>query len=188
VAAGIEAGGNGISVLAGTTADAGLAGRYSGPVWPQAASTLVNITMVETAAKCFKFRTNFTIRMMDYGIFPECSMTESEFMEIAEATLDQIEASLERAAEAGDLDIECSRTGNVLEIEFVDSGSKIIINSQAPMQEIWIAAKSGGFHYRRDGLQWINTRDGSELFAALSNIVSVQSGCTLVLHPDMGNR
>lgn len=115
-------------------------------------------------------------------------MTESEFIGIAEATLDDIEDSLEKAAVSADLDIECSRTGNVIEIEFVDNGSKIIINSQAPMQEIWVAAKSGGFHYRREGVQWINTRDGAELFATLSNMVSLQSGCVVVLHPDIASQ
>ena len=112
-------------------------------------------------------------------------MTESEFLDLSEKTLDVIEAALERAANASDLDIECSRTGNVLEIEFVDNGSKIIINSQAPMQEIWIAAKSGGFHYKREGGQWINTRDGSELLVALSRMVSAQSDRMLVLNGDI---
>ena len=72
----------------------------------------------------------------------------------------------------------------MLEIECVNNGSKIIVNSQAPMQELWVAAKSGGFHYKRQGAQWINTRDGSELFAALSGIVSAQSGINLVLKSD----
>lgn len=112
-------------------------------------------------------------------------MTESEFMTLAETTLGAIEAALERAANTNDLDIECSRAGNVLEIEFADNGSKIIINSQAPMQEMWIAAKSGGFHYKREGLQWINTRDGSELFGALSKMVSAQSGSALILDADL---
>lgn len=109
-------------------------------------------------------------------------MTESEFMALAEATLNGIEASLEQASIANDLDVECSRSGNVLEIEFVDNGSKIIVNSQTPMQEMWVAAKSGGFHYKRQGSQWINTRDASELFAALSKMVSEQSGIALILH------
>jgi CyaY protein len=109
-------------------------------------------------------------------------MTESEFLGLAETTLDAIEAALEQAAGTSGIDIECSRTGNVLEIEFVDNGSKIIINSQAPMQEIWIAAKSGGFHFKREGQKWINTRDGTELFAALSSMVSGQSGSMLVLN------
>jgi CyaY protein len=103
-------------------------------------------------------------------------MTESEFLAVAEATLTAIEAELERAADSTGLDVECSRSGNVLEIEFVDNGSKIIVNSQAPMQEMWIAARSGGFHYKREGDRWINTRDGSELFAALSGMVSGQGG------------
>ena len=108
-------------------------------------------------------------------------MTESEFLVLAEGTLNAIEAALEGAANADDLDVECSRSGNVLEIEFVDNGSKIIVNSQAPMQEIWVAARSGGFHYRREGERWVNTRDGSELFAALSRMVSEQGGVGLVL-------
>ena len=108
-------------------------------------------------------------------------MTESEFLALADRTLGAIEAALEQVANDGELDVECSRSGNVLDIEFIDSGSKIIVNSQAPMQEIWVAARSGGFHYRRDGDRWINTRDGSELFAALSRLVSEQGGVAVAL-------
>ncbi|KIF80305.1 iron donor protein CyaY [Noviherbaspirillum autotrophicum] len=110
-------------------------------------------------------------------------MTESEFLALAEQTLSTIETALERASEDSDLDVECSRSGNVLEIEFVDNGSKIIVNSQAPMQEMWVAAKSGGFHYRREADRWINTRDGSELYAALSTMASEQGGMPVVLAP-----
>jgi len=108
-------------------------------------------------------------------------MTESEFLTLAERALSSIENSLESAAETSDLDVECSRSGNVLQIECIDNGSKIIINSQAPMQEIWLAAKSGGFHYKYDGSIWRNTRDGSELFAVLSAIVTEQAGVTVTL-------
>jgi CyaY protein len=109
-------------------------------------------------------------------------MTESEFIVLAEASLDAIENALERASNDSDLDVECSRSGNVLEIEFVDNGSKIIVNSQAPMQELWVASKSGGFHYKRVDGKWIDTRDGSELSAALSKMVSAQSGTHVALH------
>jgi len=108
-------------------------------------------------------------------------MTESEFLKQAEATLDQIEATLEVLADTCDLDVECTRSGNVLEIEFIDNGSKIIVNSQTPMQELWVAAKSGGFHFRTNGAQWLNTRDGGELFAALSQMVSKQAGIDVTL-------
>jgi len=108
-------------------------------------------------------------------------MTETEFLDLAEAVLDRIEVAIEAAGEAADVDVECSRSGNVLEIEFVDNGSKIIVNTQAPMKEIWVAARSGGFHYRFvDGL-WRDTRDGSELYAALSRLASTQGGSPLTL-------
>ena len=108
-------------------------------------------------------------------------MTESEFLAAAEATLSKIETALENTADQTDLDVECSRSGHVLEIEFVDNGSKIIVNSQVPMQELWIAAKSGGFHYKQKGDIWVNTRDGSEFFAALSAMISSQGGVPVML-------
>jgi CyaY protein len=111
-------------------------------------------------------------------------MTESEFLDLADQTLSAIEAAFERATQDGDIDVESSRSGNVLEIEFIDDGSKIIVNSQAPMKEIWVAARSGGFHFRREEERWINTRDGSELFTALSAIASAQAGTSLLIEPE----
>ena len=108
-------------------------------------------------------------------------MTETEFLTVAGRVLDDVEAAFERAGDAADVDVECSRSGNVLEIEFIDNGSKIIVNTQAPMQEIWVAARAGGFHYRLgDGL-WLDTRDGSELYAALSRLASAQAGTALTI-------
>ena len=103
-------------------------------------------------------------------------MTEREFLTLAEDSL----AAIERAVEACGVDIEVTRTGNVLALELAD-GSRIVINSQTPMRQIWVAAKSGGFHYERVGERWCDTRDGTELFAALSRIVSAQGGQPVVL-------
>ena len=108
-------------------------------------------------------------------------MTETEFLDLAEAVLDHIEAAIEEAGEAADIDVECSRSGNVLEIEFVDNGSKIIVNTQAPMKEIWVAARAGGFHYRLIDGQWRDTRNGGELSDALSALASAQGGGTITL-------
>jgi CyaY protein len=108
-------------------------------------------------------------------------MTESEYLVLAEAVLNDIEIRLENIADTSEVDIECTRSGNVLEIEFIDTDSKIIVNTQAPMQEIWMAARSGGFHYRFNGQQWLDTRDGSELYAALSKVASLQAGSTITL-------
>lgn len=101
-------------------------------------------------------------------------MTENEFLDLADATLEAIEAAAESMAEESDLDIEVNRRGNVLELEL--EGGKVIINSQAPMKEMWVAARSGGFHYRREGERWVDTRSGKEMFAALSEILSGQLG------------
>lgn len=79
------------------------------------------------------------------------------------------------------VDVECRRSGNVLEIEFIKNASKIIVNSQAPMKEMWVAARSGGFHYRMVDGQWTDTRSGKELFAALSELVTEQGGAPVTL-------
>lgn len=98
-------------------------------------------------------------------------MTDSEYLTLAEAAFD----ALENALDVSGADVEYERSGNLLTLEF-DDGSKIIVNLQPPAHEIWVAAKAGGFHYRyRDG-GWHDTRDGSELFAALSRHVSAQAG------------
>lgn len=105
-------------------------------------------------------------------------MTDSEFNDLAEKTLDAIEAAVESTG----ADIEAARTGNVLTLELADGG-KVVVNSQGPMRQMWVAARSGGFHYAREGQQWRDTRDGSELFAALSRILSSQGGEPVVLAP-----
>lgn len=108
-------------------------------------------------------------------------MSETEFLALAESTLNGIEAAMDKLNDEDVIDVECKRSGNVLEIEFIDNGSKIIVNSQAPMQELWVAAKAGGYHYKRIGEAWINTRDGSELLATLSTLASGQGGATITL-------
>ena len=108
-------------------------------------------------------------------------MSETEFLDQAESTLSRIEAAFDRLNDEDVIDVECKRSGNVLEVEFIDNGSKLIINSQAPLQELWVAAKAGGYHYKRVDGQWINTRDGSELFAAVSALASAQGGAAVTL-------
>jgi CyaY protein len=103
-------------------------------------------------------------------------MTETEFLERAETAL----RSIESAIDAVDSDIEVTRAGNVMTLELSD-GSKVVVNSQAPMQQIWMAARSGAHHYAWDGSAWRDTRDGAELFAALSRVLSALGGAPVVL-------
>ena len=108
-------------------------------------------------------------------------MTETEFLRLVDSTLSRIEQVFEDAGQHTDVDVECSRSGSLLEIEFLENKSKIIINSQAALSELWVAARSGGFHYRHDGQHWRNTRDNSELMAALKQIALSQASLTIDL-------
>lgn len=108
-------------------------------------------------------------------------MTESEFLDLADSTLNRIETCFDKLNDDDVVDVECKRNGNVLEIEFIANGSKIIVNSQAPLQEMWMAARAGGYHYKRVGDEWRNTRDDSELFASLSQYVTEQGGAPVSL-------
>ena len=104
-------------------------------------------------------------------------MTESEFEALAGAALAALEGAFEAAVP--DADVQAKGTG-LLEIEF-DDGSKMVINRHAAAREIWVAARSGGFHFRYDGSVWRDTRDGTELFAAVSKLASQQSGTPVTL-------
>jgi len=100
------------------------------------------------------------------------AMDDKEFNQLADTILERIEHGLE--ASAADLDFELL-AGGVLEIELADD-SKIIVNRHGVAQEIWVAAKAGGFHFRWDGQAWLDTRDGEELLTKLSRLVSQQAG------------
>lgn len=105
-------------------------------------------------------------------------MDEREFNVRADAMLAHIEQALENCPL--DMDYELL-AGGILEIEFPGAGGKIVINRHAAAREIWVAAKSGGFHFRCEPVQagqwvWVGTRDGVELMAALSRCMSEQSG------------
>ena len=102
-------------------------------------------------------------------------MDPVQFEAAADAALELIEQAFERL----ELDFE-RKEGGVLEVEF-DDGSKIIVNRHSAAREIWVAARSGGFHFRGDGGTWRDTRSGEELLAALSRLVSEQLGRRVLL-------
>ena len=106
-------------------------------------------------------------------------MDERQFEALAGEALRAIERALDQSGVDADFEL---KEGGVLELEF-GNGSKIIVNRHRAAREIWVAARSGGFHYRWDGAAWRDTRDGAELFAALSKLVSAQSGTGVILAP-----
>lgn len=98
-------------------------------------------------------------------------MTESEFLQHSDALFNHIEDEID----AGGWAFDCQLSGNVLTIEAED-GAQIIINRHTPNQELWIAAKSGGYHFSEQNGQWLATRDGSEFFAVLNQVLSAACG------------
>lgn len=105
-------------------------------------------------------------------------MPDSDYLSRAEAVL----AAVERAVDEAEADIELERSGNVLTLEF-ENRTKIIVNLQPPMKEIWIAAKAGGFHYRYIDDEWRDTRTGTEFFSALTAYASEQAGEPVTFAP-----
>ena len=112
------------------------------------------------------------------GSGPSASFTAADYQRETHALLSRIESAADRWLQDDVIDIDTHRTGGLLELSF-PNGSKIIINTQPPLQEVWMAARGGGFHYRWSEGHWRDTRDGSESIAALSSHASLQAGKTL---------
>ena len=92
------------------------------------------------------------------------ALSDSEFHARAHAVLSAIEATLDRWLQEDEIDIDSQRTGGLLELQF-PSGSKIVVNTQPPLHELWLAARTGGYHFRLVDGQWIDSRSGGEFFA-----------------------
>lgn len=109
---------------------------------------------------------------------PRITMTESEFNQLVDETLLKIEQSIDDAA--ADIDYEMS--DGVLTLYFAN-GSQVVINRQVPAKQIWVAARSGGYHmdYREAARRWQGDRDGEELFALLDRVCTEQAGQAVVL-------
>jgi CyaY protein len=103
------------------------------------------------------------------------ALSDAEYDRLTSALLARVEATADRLLQDDVVDIDTHRTGGLLELVFPD-GSKIVVNTQPPLHEVWLAAKGGGFHFRHDGGLWLDTRDGSEFFESLSRHASTQAG------------
>ena len=109
---------------------------------------------------------------------PGASLSDAQYQREASALLARIEARCDAWLQGDVIDIDTQRTGGLLELSFPD-GSHVVVNTQPPLHEIWLAARGGGFHFRWSQGQWLDTRDNSEFFALLSQHASAQAGQTL---------
>ena len=122
--------------------------------------------------------------MQDSGMNPNNLSVEAiddkQFHQLGSNLLQSIEVALEAADDQLDLDLDVERQGgNVINIRFRDK-SVIVVNTQPPLHEIWVAAKSGGYHYRWAGTMatplWLDTKTGRELLSDLTEFASAQAG------------
>jgi CyaY protein len=98
-------------------------------------------------------------------------MTDAEYLGLAEGVLRRVEAAIDDIVQASDVDIDVSRAGKMVELGFANK-SKIVLNLQPPLHEIWLAAKSGGYHFKFDGHVWRTTKEGEEFYALLSRCLT----------------
>lgn len=113
------------------------------------------------------------------------TIDDKQFHQLCSNLLQSIEVALEAADDALDLDLDVERQGgNVINIRFRDR-SVIVVNTQPPLHEIWVAAKSGGYHYRWAGTLatplWLDTKTGRELLTDLSEFASAQAGQAIAI-------
>ena len=106
-------------------------------------------------------------------------MTDLEYLEAAEQVLRRIEAACDRINDDTDADVDNQRTGGMVTLVFANR-SQIVVNLQKPLHEVWMAARSGGYHFRQDGTQWLDAKGAGEFFACLSREASAQAGEVLV--------
>ena len=103
------------------------------------------------------------------------TLQDTEYQAAAERALAAIERQCDDWLQQGVIDIDTNRSGGLVELGFPD-GSKIVVNKQPPLHEIWLAARQGGFHFKWVDATWRDTRDGVDFFARLSEEASRQAG------------
>ena len=108
-------------------------------------------------------------------------LSDVEYREKTSSLLAGVEATVDRWLQQDVIDIDAARTGGLLELGF-PNGSKIVINTQPPLHEVWMAARSGGYHYKYVEGRWID-REDREFFETLSACASQQAGMSLQFTP-----
>jgi CyaY protein len=103
-------------------------------------------------------------------------MTEQQFLQACDGVLDAIEDGLD----ASGIDADTQRSGQLLQIDCAD-GATLVVSGNAPVRQIWLAAPSGGFHFRFEQDRWVDTRSGEEFWASLSKCLTEHGGTQIVL-------
>jgi len=109
---------------------------------------------------------------------PTSPLTDADYHRLAWQVLARVESTLDAWLQDDVVDIDAQRTGGLLELS-LPGGSKIVINTQPPLHEIWLASRAGGYHFKHADGAWRDTKDGVEFFERLSRETSAQAGKSL---------
>lgn len=106
---------------------------------------------------------------------PAPALAAGDFARMAAAVMARIEQVIVDA----DIDADAALISDgVLEVEFADGG-KMVVNRHEASREIWVAGRSGAFHFRWNGDDWVDTRGGESWTTVLARLVNAMSGKTL---------
>ena len=165
-------------------------GSVNAPFWPHpvSADEAIATTRVpssnrlvarsDPATLIFRFESIPAILLTMSRTTVDNRLSDADYQRLTNEVLGAIEAAADRWLQDDVIDIDTHRTGGLLELSF-PNGSKLIVNTQPPLQEIWLAARAGGYHYRFAAGRWVDTRDGGDFWENLSAQASSQGGRTL---------
>ena len=105
-------------------------------------------------------------------------MTDLEFLDLAEQLLRRLEQQCDQFNETTDADIDNQRVGGMVTLVFADR-SQVVVNLQKPLHEVWLASRSGGYHFRFDAGLWQDTKGQGEFWGQLRQDASTQAGLAL---------
>ena len=109
--------------------------------------------------------------------------SDAEYRARTDALFAHVEATVDRWLQDDVVDIDTHRTGGLLELELPRGGGKIVINTQPPLHEVWLAARAGGWHFKWHDGRWTESREGREFHEVLSRCASEQTGRALTFEP-----
>ncbi|GAA0779600.1 MULTISPECIES: iron donor protein CyaY [Pseudomonadati] len=106
------------------------------------------------------------------------AMTDTEFHQLADEIFSAIDSAIETAIDEQDADVDIDYSGNVVQLSFED-GSQIVINKQEPLHEIWLATKTGGYHFTYQDGKWLDTRNNIDFVPFVLESIAKQGGIVI---------
>ncbi|MDP3978453.1 MAG: iron donor protein CyaY [Pseudomonas sp.] len=104
------------------------------------------------------------------------SLTEARFHDL----VDTVQQAVEDIFDDSDLDLDLENSAGVLTVRF-ENGTQLIFSRQESIRQLWLAARSGGFHFDFDEASehWICDSSDELLGEMLARITLEQAGVSL---------